>query len=170
MVKRGFGIELELKIIKIEKEKEDQVIIGQGNFSIYTTDNIFRELLTTVPVIKCAISMNEADPKLVRFNQNDEQLGKVAAKNALAIGASHVFVIITRGAYPVNILPTIRNVPGVCNIYVASANPLEVIIAETALGRAVLGVVDGQSVNAIEDEEKRQARRDLVKKIGYVLG
>jgi adenosine/AMP kinase len=167
------GVEImgiKLKVVKIEKEKEDQMIIGQGNFSIYTTDNLFRELLTTAPGIKCAVAMNEADPKLVRFNQNDERLGKLAAKNALAIGASHIFVIVTSAVYPINILPTIRNVPGVCNIYVASANPLEVIIAETSLGRAVLGVVDGQSVNAIEDEEKRQARRDLVKKIGYVLG
>lgn len=161
---------VELKVVKIEKEKEDQVIIGQGNFSIYTTDNLFRDLLTTVPGIKCAIAMNEADPKLVRFNDNDEGLGKLTAKNALAIGASHIFIIMMRGAFPINVLPTIRNIPGVCNIYVASANPLEVIIAETSLGRAVLGVVDGQSVNSIENAEKRQGRRDLVKKIGYTLG
>jgi hypothetical protein len=161
---------VQLKAVKIQKEKEDQVIIGQGNFSIYTTDNIFRDLLTTVPGIKCAVAMNEADPKLVRFNDNDERLGDLTAKNALAIGASHVFVIMMRDAYPINVLPTIRNVPGVCNIYVASANPLEVIIAETSLGRAVLGVVDGQSVDSIEDEEKREARRELVKKIGYILG
>ncbi|NVM53869.1 MAG: adenosine-specific kinase [Candidatus Helarchaeota archaeon] len=163
-------MDIKLKVVKIEKETDDQVIIGQGNFSIYTTDNIFRELLTTVPRIKCAIAMNEADPKLVRFNHNDDRLGDLAAKNALAIGASHVFVIVMQGAYPINVLPTIRNVPGVCNIYVASANPLEVIIAETSLGRAVVGVVDGQAVNSIENDEKRQARRDLVKKIGYKLG
>lgn len=161
---------VQLKVVKIQKEKEDQIIIGQGNFSIYTTDNIFRDLLTTVPGIKCAVAMNEADPKLVRFNDNDERLGDLTSKNALAIGASHVFVIMMRDAYPINVLPTLRNVPGVCNIYVASANPLEVIIAETSLGRAVLGVVDGQSVDSIEDEEKREARRDLVKNIGYILG
>ncbi|HUX99073.1 MAG TPA: adenosine-specific kinase [Candidatus Deferrimicrobium sp.] len=161
---------VELKVVKIEKDKEDQVIIGQANFSIYTTDNLFRELLTTVPGIKCAIAMNEADPKLVRFTQNDERLGKLAAKNALAIAASHIFVIMMQGAYPINVIPTIRNVPGICTIFVASANPLEAIIAETGLGRAVLGVVDGQAVNSIEDEEKRQARRDLIKKIGYTLG
>ncbi|MHA1265661.1 MAG: adenosine-specific kinase [Candidatus Helarchaeota archaeon] len=159
-----------LKIVKIEKEQEDQVIIGQANFSIYTVDNLFRELLTTIPGIKCAVAMNEADPKLVRFNHNDKRLGNLVAKNALAIGASHVFVIMTQNAYPINILPTIRNVPGVCNIFVASANPLEVIIAETSLGRAVLGVVDGQVVNSIENADQRQARRDLVKKIGYILG
>ncbi len=159
-----------MKIVKIEKGKDDQVIIGQANFSIYTTDNIFRELLTAAPGIKCAVAMNEAEPKLVRFDQNDDRLGDLAAKNALAIGASHVFVIVMQGAYPINVLPTIRNVPGVCNIFVASANPLELIVAETALGRAVLGVVDGQAVDTIEDDEKRRERRDLVKKIGYLLG
>ncbi|MHA1651734.1 MAG: adenosine-specific kinase [Candidatus Helarchaeota archaeon] len=162
--------DIELKRIPIEKEKEDQVIIGQGNFSIYTTDNIFRELLTTVPGIKCAVAMNEAEPKLVRYNENDERLGKLATKNALAIGASHIFIIMMQGAYPINVLPTIRNIPGVVTIFVASANPLEVIVAETSLGRAVLGVVDGQTVNSIENDEQRQARRDLVKKIGYILG
>ena len=161
---------VELKVIKIEKEKDDQVIIGQANFSIYTTDNIFREMLTTVPGIKCGVAMNEAEPKLVRYTQNDERLGKLAAKNALNIGASHIFVIIIREAYPINVLPTLRNIPGVCNIYAASANPLEIIIAETTLGRAVLGVVDGQAVDTIENDEQRQARRDLVKKIGYELG
>ena len=161
---------IELKAVKIEKEKDDQVIIGQANFSIYTTDNLFRDLLTTVPGIKCAVAMNEAEPKLVRFDQNDDRLGDLAAKNALAIGASHVFVIMMQGAYPINVLPTIRSVPGVCNIFVASANPLEVIVAETASGRAVLGVVDGQAVTSIEDDEKRQARRDLIRKIGYSLG
>ncbi len=161
---------VKLVAIKIEKEKDDQVIIGQANFSIYTTDNLFRELLTTVPGIKCAVAMNEAEPKLVRFNQNDERLGELASKNALAIGASHIFIIITQGAYPINILPTIRNVPGVCNIYVASANPLEVIVAETSLGRAVVGIIDGTAVSSIENDEQRQARRDLIKKIGYKLG
>lgn len=161
---------VELKAVKIEKEKDDQVIIGQGNFSIYTTDNIFRELLTTVPGIKCAVAMNEAEPKLVRFNQNDERLGKLASKNALNLGASHIFVIMIQGAYPINVLPTIRSIPGVCNIFVASANPIEAVIAETALGRAVLGVVDGTAVNSIETDEQRQGRRDLVKKIGYKLG
>ncbi|MHA1277921.1 MAG: adenosine-specific kinase [Candidatus Helarchaeota archaeon] len=161
---------MELKIVKIEKENEDQVIIGQANFSIYTTDNIFRELLTASPGIKCAVAMNEADPKLVRFNYNDDRLGTLVAKNALAIGASHVFVIMMQGTFPINVLPTIRNIPGLCNIFVASANPLEVIIAETTLGRAVLGVVDGQPVNSIEDDEQRQVRRALVKKIGYLLG
>jgi len=156
--------------VKIEKENEDQVIIGQANFSIYTTDNIFRELLTASPGIKCAVAMNEADPKLVRFNYNDDRLGTLVAKNALAIGASHVFVIMMQGTFPINVLPTIRNIPGLCNIFVASANPLEVIIAETTLGRAVLGVVDGQPVNSIEDDEQRQVRRALVKKIGYLLG
>lgn len=163
-------MDVQISVVKIQKENEDQVVLGQANFSIYTVDNLFRELLTTVPGIKCAVAMNEAEPKLVRVNQNDARLGELAAKNALSIGASHIFVIMAQGAYPINILPTIRNVPGVCNIYAASANPIEVLVGETSLGRAILGIVDGQAVDQIENEQQRQARRDLVKKIGYILG
>ena len=162
--------EVKLIMVEIEKESQDQVIIGQGNFSIYTTDNIYRDLLTTAPGIKVAVAMNEAEPKLVRVNANDERLGKIASTNAQRIAASHVFVIILNNAFPINVLPTLRNVPGVVGIYVASANPIQVILGETSLGRAVLGVVDGQAVDTIENEEQRKARRDLIKKLGYTLG
>ncbi|MHC1590715.1 MAG: adenosine-specific kinase [Candidatus Helarchaeales archaeon] len=162
--------EIKIKTIDIEKEPRDQVIIGQANFSIYTVDNIFRDLLTTAPGIKLGVAMNEAEPKLTRFNSNDQRLGKLASENACKIGASHVFVIFINEAFPINVLPTLRNVPGVCNIFVASANPIQVIVGETSLGRAVLGVVDGQAVDKIENEEQRQSRRDLVKKLGYILG
>jgi len=157
-------------VIDIEKDKEDQVIIGQANFSIYTVDNIFRTLLTTTPNIKCGVAMNEADPKLVRFNENDSRCGELAAKNALKIGASHIFVIIMIDAYPINVLSALKSVPGVCNIYVATANPTQIIVGETNLGRGILGVIDGQAVNSIENNEQRQDRRELVKKIGYLLG
>lgn len=159
-----------MQAVDIEKEKEDQVIVGQANFSIYTVDNLFRTLLTTTPGIKCGVSMNEADPKLVRFNGNDKRCGELAAKNALKIGASHIFVIIMKDAYPINVLSAIKNVPGVCNIYVATANPSQIIVAVTNLGRSIIGVVDGQAVNKIETEEQRNQRRELVKKIGYILG
>ena len=163
-------IKMEIKIVDIEKEKEDQLICGQGNFSIYAVDNIFRTLLTTTPNIKCGVAMNEADPKLVRYNGTDEDIGKLAAKNALNIGASHIFVIIMQNAYPINVLTAIKNVPGVCNIYIATANPTQIIVGETNLGKSVIGVVDGQSVTKIENDEQKQQRRELVRKIGYILG
>ena len=161
---------METIIIDIEKEKEDQFILGQANFSIYNVDNIFRTLLTTTSGIKCGVAMNEADPKLVRFNGTDDRYGQLAAKNALNIGASHIFTIIMQNAYPINVLSAIKNVPGVCNIYVATANPTQIIVGKTSLGRSVIGVVDGQAVDKIENDEQRKQRRELVKKIGYILG
>lgn len=161
---------METIVIDIEKNKEEQVIIGQGNFSIYSVDNIFRTLLASTPNIKCGVAMNEADPKLVRYNGTDEDIGKLAAKNALKIGASHIFVIIMQNAYPINVLSAIKNVPGVCNIYVATANPTQIIVGETSLGRSLIGVVDGQAVDKIETDDQRKQRRALVKKIGYLLG
>lgn len=161
---------METIIVDIEKDKEDQFILGQANFSVYTVDNLFRTLLTTTPGIKCGVAINEAEPKLVRFNGTDDRYGKLAAKNALNIGASHIFTIIMQNAYPINVLSAIKNVPGICNIYVATANPTQIIVGETSLGRSVIGVVDGQAVNKIENNEQRKQRRELVKKIGYILG
>ncbi|WXG40677.1 MAG: adenosine-specific kinase [Candidatus Freyarchaeum deiterrae] len=162
----------DIKIITldIEKEKDDQFICGMANFSIYTVDYLFREIVAAAPGIKFGVAMNEAVPKLVRFNGNDDRLAKLAAKNALAIGASHAFVILMTNAYPIHVLGALKNVATVCNITVASANPVQIILAETSLGRAILGAVDGQKVTAIENEKQRQERRDLVKKLGYLLG
>ena len=156
--------------VKIENpEIKYQVIIGQANFSIFTTDNLFMTMLTTVPGIKCAVAMNEAVPKLTRVTANDPELEKLAAKNALAIGASHAFVIMMENAFPINVLPHIKNHPAVCTIFVASANEMEVIIAETDLGRAVIGVVDGTTVDKIETAEQKKERRELAEKIGYKI-
>lgn len=156
--------------VKIKNpEKKYQVIIGQGNFSIFTTDDLFMTMLTTVPSIKCAVAMNEAVPKLTRVTANDQELEKLASENALAIGASHTFVIMMDKAFPINVLPHVKNHPAVCTIFVASANEMEVIVAETELGRAVIGVVDGTSVNKIETPEQKKERRELAEKIGYKL-
>jgi adenosine/AMP kinase len=156
--------------VKIKNpEIKYQVIIGQANFSIWTTDNLFMTMLTTVPGIKCAVAMNEAVPKLTRVTANDPTLEKLAAENALAIGASHAFVIMMKNAFPINVLPHIKNHPAVCNIFVASANHMEVIIGETELGRAVLGVVDGTSVDKIETAVQKKERRELAEKIGYKI-
>ncbi len=156
--------------VKIENpEIKYQVIIGQANFSVFTTDNLFMTMLTTVPGIKCAVAMNEAVPKLTRVTANDSVLEKLAAKNALAIGASHAFVIMMENAFPINVLPHVKNHPAVCTIFVASANEMEVIIAETDLGRAVIGVVDGTTVDKIETVEQKKERRELAEKIGYKI-
>lgn len=160
---------VKIHVVPIEKDKDDQFICGMANFTIYTVDNIFRELLTAVPGIKCGVAMNEAAPRLVRVNGNDERLKSLAAKNALAIGASHAYVVLVRNAYPINVLNTLKRIPAVCNIIVATGNPVQVLVAETELGRAIIGAVDGTSVTAIENEKQKEERRELVKKLGYVL-
>ena len=157
-------------IVKIRNpEIKYQVIIGQANFSIFTTDNLFTTMLTSAPNIKCAVAMNEAVPKLTRVTANDPKLEKLASENALAIGASHVFVIMMENAFPINVLPHIKNHPAVCNIYVASANIMEIIVGDTGFGKAVLGVVDGTSVAKIETAGQKKDRRELCEKIGYKI-
>ncbi|MCF2142625.1 MAG: adenosine-specific kinase [Candidatus Heimdallarchaeota archaeon] len=163
-------MDVKLSVVKISNpETKCQVIIGQGNFSIFTTDNLFMTLLTAVPGIKCAVAMNEAVPQLTRVTSNDPTLEQLAAENALAIGASHVFVIMMEKAFPINVLPHIKAHPAVCNIYVASANPLEVLVGETALGKAVLGVVDGTPVTKLETAKQKAERRALCEELGYKL-
>jgi len=161
---------MELKVVKIENpDLKYQIIIGQGNFAVFTTDDLYSALIKAVPRIKCAVAMNEAAPKLTRVTGNDEELKELAAKNALNIGASHVFVVVFSNAFPINILNTIKSHPAVCNVFVGSANPIEVVVAETELGRAVLGVVDGDAVNRIENDDEKRERRELYRKLGYKL-
>ncbi len=159
-----------MKLEKIEilnPELRYQIVVGQANFTVFTVDDLYKSLLTAVPGIKVAVAMNEAAPKLVRVTGNDEELKKIAAENAQRIAASHVFVVVTSNAFPINILNTIKLHPAVCNVFVASANPIEIIVAETELGRAVLGAVDGTAVTRIENDEEKNQRRELCKKLGY---
>ncbi|MET1123677.1 MAG: adenosine-specific kinase [Archaeoglobaceae archaeon] len=155
------------KVDIINPEQRYQIIVGQANFTVFTVDDLFKSLLTAVPGIKAAVAMNEAAPKLVRVVGNDEELKRIAAENALRIAASHVFVVVVANAFPINVLNTIKLHPAVCNVFVASANPIQIIVAETELGRAVLGAVDGQAVERIETEEEKRQRRELCEKLGY---
>jgi adenosine/AMP kinase len=142
-------------------------------------DELFRLVQATIPgatngSVKFACAMNEAVPKLTRVEGNDGEMKKFASRNALNIGASHVFVIQIKGAWPINLINNIKLSYGVVNLYVGSANDLKVVIAETQLdgakGRALLGIIDGQAVNKIENEEQRKERKELVRKIGYDMG
>jgi len=160
---------VKIDVVDIEKPEGVECIIGQGNFSIFTVDDLAKALLTTVPGIKFGIAMNEAKPQLTRFTGNDKELEKLAAKNALNIGAGHVFVILMRNAFPINVLNTVKNHPAVAMVYGASENPLQAIVAETDLGRSILGIVDGKAATRIEDEELKRERRELVEKIGYSI-
>lgn len=159
-----------IEAIEMEKEEEDQIIVGMANFTIKTCDDLFRAVLSSVPNVKVAAAMNEAAPKLTRVTGNDQRLQDLASRNALRLGASHAFVIMMKGAFPINVLCCLRNVPGLCSIMGATANPCQIIVGRTELGNALLGFVDGNTVDSIEDDEGRKQRRDLVRKIGYPLG
>lgn len=161
---------VEIDVVRLKKTKEQQIIVGIGNFSIKMVDDIFRAMLDAVPNIKVGVAMNEAAPKLTRFNYNDDAVGELAAENCKKIGAGHVFVVVLEKAYPINVLNELKKLPGVCSVYVATANDCDVIVAETKLGRAVLGVVDGTSATKLEDGKEREDRKALVKKLGYILG
>lgn len=158
---------MEIDVIDIEKEDGVECIIGQGNFSIFTIDDLSMKLKTSVPGIKFGMAMNEAKPKLTRSEGNDKSLKEMAAKNCLKIGAGHVFVIMMKNAFPINVLNTVKGYPAVCSVYGASENPLQVVLGRTDLGTSVIGVVDGTAANKIENEEERKERKELLHKIGY---
>lgn len=160
---------VKIEVVEVEKPEGVECIIGQGNFSIFTVDDLARALLTAVPGIKFGVAMNEAKPQLTRYTGNDKELEELAAKNALKIGAGHVFVILMKNAFPINVLNTIKNHPAVAMVYGASENPMQVIVAETELGRSVLGIVDGKAATRIETSEQKKERRELVEKIGYTI-
>lgn len=156
-----------LEVIDIEKPEGVECIIGQGNFSIFTVDDLALTLRTAVPGIEFGIAMNEAKPKLTRVEGNNESLKEYAQKACLAVGAGHVFVIMMQKAFPINVLNTVKGYPTTCGVYAASENPLQVVVAKTALGKAVVGVVDGTAAESVETENQRQERKDLLAKIGY---
>jgi adenosine/AMP kinase len=160
---------LEVKIfaIPIKIPEGANVIIGRSHF-IKTVEDIYESLVTSVPGIKFGLAFNEASGKrLVRYEGNDEELVKAAIEAALSIGAGHTFVLFIRGAYPINILNQLKMVQEVVLLYVATGNPVQVIVAETDQGRAVIGVVDGYSPLGVEGEEDKKERREFLRKIGY---
>jgi len=160
---------VKIEVVDVEKPEGVELVLGQGNFSIFTVDDLARALLTAVPEIKFGVAMNEAKPQLTRVAGNDEELKELAAKNAVRIGAGHVFVILMRNAFPINVLNTVKLHPAVAMVYGASENPFQVIVGETELGRSVLGVVDGKAATRVEDEEQKRERRELLEKIGYKI-
>mgnify|MGYP003808450383 CR=1 FL=1 len=160
-------IHMELKAIPLEIPEGGNIVLGQTHF-IKTVEDLYEALVGTVPQMKFGIAFNEASGAcLTRVDGNDEALKQVAARNASAVGAGHTFVIALKDGYPINILGRVKEVPEVCSIFCATANPVEVIIAETPQGRGVLGVVDGASPKGVETEADVAWRHDLLRKSGY---
>ena len=158
---------MELKSVRMEFPEDANIIIGQTHF-IKTAEDLYEVMVSTVPNAKFGLAFNEASgPCLVRAEGNDSELKALAIKNVKAIGAGHVFVIILKDAFPINVLNAIKNCPEVCSIFCATANPVEVIIAQTELGRGVLGVIDGNSPKGVETDKDIQERKEFLRMIGY---
>lgn len=158
---------MELKAIRLEVPENANVILGHSHF-IKTVEDLFEAIVNTVPQMKFGIAFNEASgPCLVRVDGNDTELKSIATRNAQAVGAGHCFVIVMREGYPINVLGRIRDIPELCSIFCATANPVEVIVAETEQGRGILGVIDGNSPKGIETEADAEFRHGFLRKIGY---
>jgi len=165
---KGSSKGLELQSVRVERDDEDtQVILGMTHF-IKTVEDVYEAIINTVPQAKFGVAFCEASAKcLVRWDGNDDRLKELARKNAYAIGAGHSFIIMLKGAFPINILRVLRTVPEVCEIICASANDLDVIVVENERGRGILGVIDGKKPAGIEGPQDQKWRRDFLRKIGY---
>jgi adenosine/AMP kinase len=158
---------MELKTVKIENPNDLNLILGHSHF-IKTVEDIHEAMVNTVPMAKFGVAFCEASDKcLVRYSGTDDELVELARKNAFNLSAGHSFIVFMKDMFPVNVLNAIRRVPEVCRIFCATANPVEVIIAETEQGRGILGVIDGFASKAIESEDDIQWRKDFLRQIGY---
>ncbi len=158
---------MEITTVRIENPDELNLILGQSHF-IKTVEDIYETMVTTVPMAKFGLAFCEASDKcLVRHAGTDSELQELAKKNAFSLAAGHCFIMFMKDLFPLNVLNAIKNVPEVCRIFCATANPVEVIITETDLGRGILGVIDGFKSKGIEDAAEIQIRKDFLRTIGY---
>jgi len=157
-------------VVRIEKPEATNFVLGQAHF-IKTVEDLHEAIVTTAPQMRFGIAFCEASgPALVRRSGNDESLIELATRNALAVAAGHSFFVFMENGFPVSVLNAIKAVPEVCRIFCATANPAEVIVAETETGRAILGVVDGCRPQGVEGEQDVLARLRFLRQIGYKLG
>jgi hypothetical protein len=161
---------VELKTVRIDPPKDCNVILGMAHF-IKTAEDLYEALVNAVPTIKFGLGFCESSgPCLVRKEGNDEEFKTLAAEKAFELACGHSFLIYFKNAYPINVLDKVKHVPEVCSVFAATANPLEVVVAETAQGRGILGVIDGSKSKGIEADEDVRERREFLRKIGYKLG
>ncbi|MBU4462847.1 MAG: adenosine-specific kinase [Desulfobacteraceae bacterium] len=158
---------MDIKTVKIENPDGLNMILGHSHF-IKTVEDIYEAMVNAVPMAKFGLAFCEASEScLVRYAGTDDELIELAKKNAYNLSAGHSFILFMKDLFPVNVLNSIKNVTEVCRIFCATANPVEVIIAETELGRGILGVIDGFSSKGIETEDDIRARKELLRQIGY---
>ncbi|MFN7936436.1 MAG: adenosine-specific kinase [Bryobacteraceae bacterium] len=158
---------MELVTVRLEIPDGTNIILGQSHF-IKTVEDIYETIVNTVPQMKFGVAFNEASGAcLVRFDGNDESMKDAAVKNALAVGAGHSFIVVMKDGFPINILARLKEVPEIVGLYCATANPVEVIVAQSEQGRGILGVIDGSSPKGVEDEAGKEWRHGFLRKIGY---
>jgi uncharacterized protein len=160
---------MDIESVTIEIPEGCNIILGQTHF-IKTIEDLYEIIATTVPQAKFGIAFTEASgPCLIRTEGNDQELVNICIQNLQEMGAGHVFCILLKNAFPINVLNQIKNCPEVCHIFCATANPLEVIVASSSLGKGVIGVIDGFSPKGIETAEDKVYRKEFLRKIGYKL-
>jgi len=158
---------INISLVQIEVPEATNVIIGQSHF-IKTAEDIYEALVSSVPDLHFSLAFCEASgPRLVRHESTDSELKDLATRNALAIGAGHSFIIYVRAAFPINVLNALKNLSEVCQIFCATANPLQVVIAESEQGRGIIGVIDGSTPLGVETFSDIEGRRQFLRKIGY---
>ena len=163
----GYNYRVQISSVRLEIPEGANLILGASHY-IKTVEDLYEAIMNTAPQMKFGIAFNEASgPCLIRFDGNDDALKEVAVRNAQAVGAGHTFVIVMRDGFPINILGRIKDVPEVVNLFCATANPVEVIVAESEQGRGVLGVIDGSSPKGVETSEDAEWRHGFLRKIGY---
>ena len=160
---------METRIVDVKVPDGCNAILGQSHF-IKTAEDLYEAIVNAVPNVKFGVAFCESSgPCLIRLEGNDDELKQLASQTALAISAGHSFVIFMKNAYPINVLDKVKSVPEVCNVYLATANPFQVILAETNQGRGILGVVDGFASKGVETEKDVRERRGFLRTIGYKL-
>jgi adenosine/AMP kinase len=160
---------MELKVVRMQAPEECNLILGQSHF-IKTVEDIYEAIVSSTPNVKFGLAFCESSGEcLVRAEGNDDRLKEAASQKALELGCGHCFLVFVRDAYPINVLNALKMVPEVCSIFAATANPVEVIVAETELGRGVLGVVDGAKPKGIEDEKGVAWRKEVLRRLRYKL-
>jgi adenosine/AMP kinase len=158
---------MELISVRLEVPEGANIIVGQSHF-IKTVEDIYETIVTSVPQMKFGVAFNEASgPCLIRADGNDAELKASTIRNAQSVAAGHTFYVAMKDGFPINVLSRIRDIPEICSIFCATANPVEVIVAQSEQGRGILGVIDGSSPKGVESEADAQARHGFLRKIGY---
>ncbi len=160
---------MELLSVPIEKPEDVNVILGQSHF-IKTVEDLHETLASSSPTLRFGVAFCEASgPRLVRRSGNDNELVELATRTALAIAAGHCFVVYLRDGFPINVLNQVKMVHEVCNVYCATANPVEVLVAQTERGRGIVGIIDGAPPLGVEQAQHVEERKKLLRRFGYKL-